>query len=178
MTAPDRHRTTNHRFAVLLMVMVVAMFGFGYALVPLYEVLCQITGLGGRTGVVDATEVESTARVDESRQITVRFLGTVNSALPWEFQPNTKTMEVHPGQLYEMTYFARNMSELPNSGVARPAVTPAQASLYFNKTECFCFTEQTFAPQEGRNMLVRFVISNELPAKINHITLSYTFFKS
>ncbi len=177
-TLTNQRNSTNRRSGLLLMAVVVAMFGFGYALVPLYEVLCQITGLGGRTGVVSAATVTQSAAVDPSRNITVRFLGNVSSALAWEFRPNVDTLTVHPGQVYEVSYFARNLSDRPSSGVARPAVTPPQASLYFNKTECFCFTEQNFKPHEGRNMPVSFVLSNELPRSVQHITLAYTFFKN
>ena len=166
----------NRRGGLALVLVVVAMFGFGYALVPLYEVLCQITGLGGRTGVISAETVEKNT-TDTSRSVMVRFVGTVNSALAWEFYPNVKEIMVHPGQLYEVSYFARNLSDQATFGVARPAVTPPQASLHFNKTVCFCFTEQAFKPHEGRDMPVSFVVSNQLPHKVQHITLAYTFFK-
>ena len=171
----DRGRT-NGKTARRLALVVLAMFGFGYALVPLYDVLCEITGLGGRTGVVTAAALDP--RVDTDRTVTVQFLGTVNSRLPWEFRPGVTSMEVHPGRVYETTYFARNLSESATIGQARPSVAPSIASLHFNKTECFCFTEQKFAPGEGRDMPVRFVLSRDLPADIATVTLSYTFFNS
>ena len=166
----------NGKTARRLALVVLAMFGFGYALVPLYDVLCEITGLGGRTGVVAAGALENS--VDRSRTVKVQFLGTVNSRLPWEFRPNVALMEVHPGQVYETTYFARNLSETVTVGQARPSVAPSVASLHFNKTECFCFVEQEFAPGEARDMPVRFVLSRDLPADIATVTLSYTFFNS
>ena len=166
----------NGRTAWRLAVVVLAMFGFGYALVPLYDVLCEITGLGGRTGVVSASALDG--GVDTNRTIKVQFLGTVNSRLPWEFRPNVAAMEVHPGQVYETTYFARNLSHAATVGQARPSVAPSVASLHFNKTECFCFVEQEFAPGEARDMPVRFVLSRDLPADIETVTLSYTFFNS
>ena len=166
----------NSRTARRLALVVLAMFGFGYALVPLYDVLCEITGLGGRTGVVAAGALEGS--VDTNRTVKVQFLGTVNSRLPWEFRPNVASMEVHPGQVYETTYFARNLSGTATIGQARPSVAPSVASLYFNKTECFCFVEQEFAPGEARDMPVRFVLSRNLPADIATVTLSYTFFNS
>ena len=171
----DRVRA-NGRTARRLAVVVLAMFGFGYALVPLYDVLCEITGLGGRTGVVAAGSLDGGA--DTSRTVKVQFLGTVNSRLPWEFRPNVASMEVHPGQVYETSYLARNLSETATVGQARPSVAPSVASLHFNKTECFCFVEQEFAPGEARDMPVRFVLSRELPAEIATVTLSYTFFNS
>ena len=171
------HRAkANGRTAIRLAVVVLAMFGFGYALVPLYDVLCEITGLGGRTGVVTASALDG--GVDASRTIKVQFLGTVSSRLPWEFRPTVSSMEVHPGQVYETTYFARNLSPTATIGRARPSVAPSVASLHFNKTECFCFVEQEFAPGEARNMPVRFVLSRDLPADIATVTLSYTFFNS
>ena len=110
--APRSDRTTaaraNRRTAGRLAVVVLAMFGFGYALVPLYDVLCEITGLGGRTGVVAANALDG--EVDTSRTIKVQFLGTVSSRLPWEFRPTVASMEVHPGRVYETTYFAKNLS--------------------------------------------------------------------
>ena len=174
MTA-DRAQA-NGKTARRLAVVVLAMFGFGYALVPLYDVLCEITGLGGRTGVVEAGALDGA--VDTSRTVKVQFLGTVNSRLPWEFRPGVASMEVHPGQVYETTYFARNLSDTATIGQARPSVAPSVASLHFNKTECFCFVEQEFAPGEARDMPVRFVLSRDLPADIATVTLSYTFFNS
>ena len=166
----------NGKTARRLAFVVLAMFGFGYALVPLYDVLCEITGLGGRTGVVAAGALDGA--VDTSRTVKVQFLGTVNSRLPWEFRPNVASMEVHPGQVYQTTYFARNLSGSTTIGQARPSVAPSIASLHFNKTECFCFVEQEFAPGETRDMPVRFVLSRDLPADIATVTLSYTFFNS
>ena len=166
----------NGKTARRLSVVVLAMFGFGYALVPLYDVLCEITGLGGRTGVVAASALGG--GVDTSRKVKVQFLGTVNSRLPWEFRPDAATMDVHPGQVYETTYFARNLSGNATIGHARPSVAPSIASLHFNKTECFCFVEQELAPGEARHMPVRFVLSRDLPAEIATVTLSYTFFNS
>ena len=171
----DRARL-NGKTARRLAIVVLAMFGFGYALVPLYDVLCEITGLGGRTGVVTAGALDG--RVDTSRTVKVQFLGSVSSQLPWEFRPNVASMEVHPGQVYETTYFARNLSPAATIGQARPSVAPSAASLHFNKTECFCFVQQEFAPGEARDMPVRFVLSRDLPADIATVTLSYTFFNS
>ena len=166
----------NGKVARRLAVVVLAMFGFGYALVPLYDVLCEITGLGGRTGVVAADALDP--GVDTSRTVKVQLLGTVSSRLPWEFRPDVASMEVHPGRIYETTYFARNLSERATIGQARPSVAPSVASLHFNKTECFCFVEQELAPGEARHMPVRFVLSRDLPADIATVTLSYTFFNS
>ena len=176
MTTDRTLAKANGKTAGRLLVVVLAMFGFGYALVPLYDVLCEITGLGGRTGVVEASALDGV--VDTSRTIKVQFLGSVSSRLPWEFRPDVASMEVHPGQVYEATYYARNLSSTATIGQARPSVAPAVASLHFNKTECFCFVEQEFAPGEARSMPVRFVLSRDIPADIATVTLSYTFFNS
>ena len=176
MTADRSLAWANRKTAGRLSVVVLAMFGFGYALVPLYDVLCEITGLGGRTGVVKASMLDG--NVDTSRTIRVQFLGTVNSRLPWEFRPDAASMEVHPGRVYETTYFARNLSSAVTIGQASPSVAPSVASLHFNKTECFCFIRQELAPGEARSMPVRFVLSRDIPTDITTVTLSYTFFNS
>ena len=169
--------TKKWRLVGGLSLMAVAMFGFGYLLVPLYEKFCEITGIGGRTGdaVVEQT---LTAEVDTSRLVTVHFDANVNSALPWRFEPTERMMQVHPGKLYETTYIAYNRSDQPVVAQAVPSVAPGQASLYFNKTECFCFTEQLLGPGESRDMPVRFVVDPNLPARTDLVTLSYIIYKN
>jgi len=108
----------------------------------------------------------------------VQFDGGVNSKLPWAFKPEQLTMQVVPGELYEAKYFARNDSDKAVVGSAVPSVAPARASGYFTKTECFCFTAQTLQPGESRDMPVRFIVDQDLPAEVKTITLSYTFFKN
>ena len=164
----------NRRSAWRLGVVVAAMFGFGYALVPLYDIFCEVTGLGGRTGVVQAGTLPD--RVDESRLVTVSFDATVNSALAWELRPSQREMKVHPGRLYETHYVARSRSGRSTVGRAVPSVAPAVASKYFNKTECFCFTSQHLEPGEEREMPVHFVVSEQLPQRVEALTLSYIFF--
>ena len=154
---------------------VVAMFGFGFALSPLYNVFCEITGLNGKTGVV-GEEVAMTYTIDESREVTVEFVANLNQDLNWEFVPEVAKMRVNPGRIYTVNYFARNREGQPIVGQAVPSVAPNTASRYFNKVECFCFTQQQFNPGEGRDMPVSFVIDPKLPASVNTVTLSYTFF--
>ena len=163
----------NRRVVMRLVLTVFVMFGFGYALVPLYDVLCEITGFTGRTGVVKAEDV---VRADTTRMVTVEFLGSTHSGLNWEFRPLTKKMQVHPGGIYETTYYAKNLNANTSIGQARPSVSPIKASIYFNKTECFCFTQQILTGGEGREMAVRFVVGEDLPEEISTLTLSYTFF--
>ncbi len=159
------------------MVVVVAMFGFGYTILPLlYDAVCEITGLGGRPAV--AREADISMQVDTNRLVTVQFMGTVNSSLPWEVRPTVTEMRINPGRVYEATYFARNLSDNDTVGTATPNITPGKAAPYFTKTECFCFTAQQFDGGEGREMPVRFVVGTELPPDVRTITLSYTFFNA
>lgn len=152
----------------------VAMFGFGFLLVPIYEVFCDITGLGGRTSGEAAQHVA--VAPDTSRSVRVEFVASVNANGPWEFRPAVASMTVHPGEMYTTTYWARNMRDLDVIGHAVPSVAPGSAARYFTKTECFCFTEQQFGPNEGRDMPVIFIIDPDLPAHVDTVTLSYTFF--
>ncbi len=153
----------------------VLMFGFGFLLVPLYDVFCDITGLNGKTGRIEASEIDLST-VDQSRTIEVRFLAVTHPGLPWSFEPVQKKMEVHPGQIYEATYRVRSTSGKETLGQAVPSVSPGLAAGHFNKTECFCFVQQTLAAYEERDMPMQFVIGPEISNKIEEITLSYTFF--
>jgi cytochrome c oxidase assembly protein subunit 11 len=157
-----------------LVAITVAMFGFGYLLVPIYDVFCDITGLGGRTSGEAAVGVA--VAPDTSRMVRVEFVASVNANGPWEFRPDVPSMMVHPGQMYATTFWARNMRDMDVIGHAVPSVAPGTAARYFEKTECFCFTEQQFAPREGRDMPVIFIIDPDLPAHVSTVTLSYTFF--
>lgn len=161
--------------ALKLAIIPLLMFGFGFALVPLYDVFCDITGLNGKTGRIQAAEVDA-GGIDISRTIEVRFLANTNTGLPWSFEPLVKKMEVHPGQIYEAFYRVRSAVKDKTLGQAIPSVSPGLAAAHFNKTECFCFTQQELAGFESRDMPLRFVVGRELPAKIEQITLSYTFF--
>lgn len=151
------------------------MFGFGFALVPLYDVFCDITGLNGKTGRIEAAEIDA-SQVDTSRTIEVRFLATTNTGLPWDFKPLVKKMEIHPGQVYEAVFRVRSASDRTTLGQAVPSVSPGLAAEHFNKTECFCFTEQELAGRETLDMPVRFVVGTGISENIEQITLSYTFF--
>ena len=174
MSKVDRN-LANMRSAGRLGLVVLAMFGFGFALVPLYNVFCELTGLNGKTGVVEARALDGA--VDYSRQVTVEFTGSVNSRLPWEFAPVNYRMKVHPGKVYQASFVARNLGSISNVGQAVPSVAPATASRYFDKTECFCFSAQRFEPGEARELPLRFVVDSGLPQEIKTVTLSYTFFE-
>ncbi len=166
----------SHRpLLVKLTLVVLAMFGFGFALVPIYDVICDITGLNGKTGALSAKQAEG-MRVDQRRTVTVEFLANLNQGLDWEFRPGIRKMQVHPGRPYSTSFHARNLTGHPMVGQAVPSVTPNTAAAYFNKTECFCFTQQTFAAGEERDMPLTFIVSPDLPGRIHTISLSYTFF--
>jgi len=154
----------------------IVMFGFGYVMVPIYDVLCDLTGLNGKTGEISQSEAE-TKRVDVDRLVTVEFDTNVNPALPWKFKAVEYKMKVHPGEIAEAVFIVENESDRSVIGQAVPSVAPAQASLFFNKTECFCFTKQILEPGERKEIIVRFVVDTELPKKISTMTLSYTFFR-
>lgn len=158
------------------MLATLAMFGFGYALVPLYNVFCDITGLNGKTNS-EAAIVADTS-VDTSRLVTVEFLANVNANLPWEFKPVVTKLQVHPGETKKLSYYARNLSDNTIVANAVPSVAPGQAAKHFQKTECFCFTQQALKPGEEREMPVVFIVDKALPDNITTLTLSYTFFNS
>jgi cytochrome c oxidase assembly protein subunit 11 len=169
---PPRHR----RLALQLGAIALGAFGFGFALVPLYDVLCSITGYGDKKRLNEAALV--TERPDETRTVTVDFLAMVPSVGSWEFHPEQRSIQVHPGQLYTAMFFAKNLTGRDTVAQAVPDVAPSKVSAYFRKTECFCFTPQHFAVGESRDMPVRFFIDPSLPQHIDRITLAYTFYDS
>ncbi|NNF16203.1 MAG: cytochrome c oxidase assembly protein [Gammaproteobacteria bacterium] len=168
----NSYRQRGH-LTLSLVALIAVMFGFGYALVPLYDVLCEITGLNGKTASTAATVIE---KPDPDREVAVEFMSTVNANGAWSFEPVTTRLTVNPGKLYTVSYTARN--ELKENRVAQavPSVAPGTAAKYLLKTECFCFTEQAFLASEEKQMPVTFIVDPELPAHVDTITLSYTIF--
>lgn len=151
------------------------MFGFGYLMVPIYDVLCDITGLNGKTGAISASQASQLA-VDEEREIKVEFTSNLNEYAPWQFKPRVASMMVQPGKQYATSYVATNILDKKLTGQAVPSVAPSRAASYFNKTECFCFVQQTFEAKETRDMPLVFVVDPHLPEDVDTVTLSYTFF--
>ncbi len=171
-TAPKRG---HGRLVGKLLVVAVAMFGFGvFAMPPLYDTFCEITGLG-QAGIKTAGEVEESAA---PRQVKVRFDANTNSKLDWEFRPVQSSMMVTTGEATTALYFAGNPSERDSAGMATFNVSPPKAARYFVKTECFCFTRQELAAGEEREMPVYFFLQPDLPEDIEELTLSYTFFRN
>ncbi len=173
----------NRRMLLKLTVVAAVMFGFGYALVPMYRAICEALGInvlsvaeqriatGSWTGKREVTNTQ----VDRSRTITVEFDANVRG--PWDFKPAQRSVQVHPGELTTVMYEFRNIQNRTMAAQAIPSYAPRQASPHFNKLECFCFNEYTLAPGEAKQWPVAFVIDPKLPKDVTTITLSYTFFE-
>jgi len=173
MNAPVKLRP--HR-ALSLKVLGIALgsFAFGYALVPFYNVLCSITGLGDQTAL--ARRAVAVEKPDLTRTITVDFMAELPSVGSWAFRPLARSIEIHPGKLYSTEYFAQNLTGFATVAQAVPNISPSKAAAYFHKTECFCFSPQRFAKDEQKTMPVRFIVDPQLPSYIDRITLSYMFY--
>jgi cytochrome c oxidase assembly protein subunit 11 len=157
-------------------VVVACAFLFGFAMVPLYRVVCEhVLGIKLAAGAVDQSRAAGLVE-DSSRSVRVQFIASVNSRLPWVFAPESTSIEVHPGKLTEVWFDATNTSDEAIVGNAVPSIAPSTASSYFNKTECFCFTEQVLKAGESRRMPVRFFVDPQLPRDVRELTLSYTFY--
>jgi cytochrome c oxidase assembly protein subunit 11 len=163
----------NRETLVKLLVVAVAMFGFGYALAPFYRAICNALGLNS---VVKADALANT-QVDTGRLLTVEFDTNLRSNLPWTFMPLERSVRVHPGALTQVMFEVRNRSDRAVTGQAIPSFGPQVAGRYFKKLDCFCFTQQTLAPGEVKRMPVVFVVERDLPQDVNTVTLSYTFFE-
>jgi cytochrome c oxidase assembly protein subunit 11 len=173
MTTEHQKPNDNRSLTVRLIGLALGMFAFGFALVPLYDVFCELTGFGGRT---NETAVVMAEHADVNREIRLEFMATVNEYAPFEFAPSVRSMTVHPGGMYEATFVARNLTSRHMTAQAVPSVAPSQAGAHFKKLDCFCFTSQEFAANEERELPVRFIVDSDLPEYVDTITLSYTFF--
>ena len=174
MSGAGRRRRENRSLALKLGVIALGSFAFGFALVPLYDVLCDITGFGNQKRLAERSV--ATEHPDTSRTITVDFVADLPSSGNWEFRPVLRSMQVHPGQLYAADFVARNLTGRATIAQAVPNVAPSKAAAYFHKTECFCFTPQPFAVNEERALPVRFIVDPALPPYVDRITLAYTFY--
>jgi cytochrome c oxidase assembly protein subunit 11 len=168
----DDQRRSNRTLVLKLGVIVVAMFGFGYALVPFYEKICEVTGL---RNIARADEVKN-SQVDFSRAVRIELDSNVRK-LPWTFRPLEVIVDVHPGEMRQVVYEIVNTTDRTMTGQAIPSYGPPHAAQYFRKLECFCFAQQTLQPGERRQLPVVFVVDAALPKDIATITLSYTFFE-
>jgi cytochrome c oxidase assembly protein subunit 11 len=150
-------------------------FAFGFALVPLYGLLCNVTGAGNEKALLQPTQMQSRT-VDDQRLVTVELMTALPTVGNWEFRPLVGSLRVHPGRLYEAEFYAHNLTGHDVVAQAVPDIAPAKATLWFHKTECFCFTPQAFRAGEARPLKVRFFIDRSLPAYLDRLTLSYTFY--
>jgi cytochrome c oxidase assembly protein subunit 11 len=166
----------NHiRLLTILGVLVIGMFGFGFALVPIYNSLCKALSINGKTNS-QAIAYDAHTPVNTSREIQVEFVATNNSGVPWAFYPKVKKIKVHPGEIAKLAFYAENQTGRKMTVQAVPSVTPGLAAKYLKKTECFCFTQQTLNGHEAMDMPLLFHLDNDLPKNIKTITLSYTLF--
>jgi cytochrome c oxidase assembly protein subunit 11 len=167
----------NQKLAWKLVLVSVFFAAFGFALVPLYDVICRVTGINGRTNSVPDVQSSST-QVDSARWVTVEFLSHAMPGVGLEFAPEQFSMRVHPGELVHTNYVVKNTTQRVFVGQAVPSLTPAVAAPYFQKIECFCFSQQTLQAGETRTMPVVFVVKPDMDADLRTLTLSYTFFEA
>jgi cytochrome c oxidase assembly protein subunit 11 len=186
MSIARRIRRANFQMVTKLAVVAAGMFAFGYALVPLYREICEVTGInilalselevpGGASGGKDV-KVPANTQVDMSRTITVEFDANVHGAL-WDFKPAQNSIQVHPGELHTVMYQFQNVQNRRMAAQAIPSYAPQQAAPYFNKLECFCFNQYTLDPGEKKEWPVAFIIDPKLSKDVKTITLSYAFFE-
>jgi len=169
----EQAANNNTRLVKKLVLTVFFMFGFGFALVPLYDVFCDITGLNGKTSNEAAAASDT---VDISRKVTVEFIARTQGNLPWNFAPEVKRMEVHPGQMHQLNFIVKNKSASDMVVQAIPSVSPGVAAAYFNKIECFCFNHQPLEQGQTADLGLQFYIDKDLPSDYTTVTLSYTLF--
>jgi len=168
------NRKLQSKHTALLTLLAVGMFGFAFALVPLYTVFCELTGLNGKTS--GRAAVIETVVQESDRFVTVQFLARVGKGLPWEFRPSEPQLRVRLGEIYTTTYFARNRASEPVTGQAVPSVAPGVAALHLQKVECFCFRQQVLTANQVLEMPVQFFVDTQLPEGIHTLSLSYTMY--
>jgi cytochrome c oxidase assembly protein subunit 11 len=177
MSEGSNRERKKRRTLPLLSGLAVGMFGFGFAMVPLYGLLCQVTGVQSveqRAALGEQAAASVTGEVDEDRWVTVKFDATVHPDLPWKIEPLKRKLRVHPGEIHLVQFAAENSSSARITGQAIPSIAPWQATGFFSKMECFCFSQQTLAGNERKEMPLRFSVSPDLPADIGSLTLSYS----
>jgi cytochrome c oxidase assembly protein subunit 11 len=166
----------NRKLTWQLWLFAAGSLAFGFALVPLYDVLCDVTGYGDRSQLREAASVVEAP--DKTRTITIELISTAPTVGSWEFRPQVAQLQVHPGRLYEAKFYARNLRTQAVTAQAIPSIAPLQATQYFHKTECFCFTPQAFEGEQARDLAVRFIVDPKLPATIDRLTLGYAIYDS
>lgn len=160
---------------LIITLVLVGMFGFCYALIPLYNVFCKVTGLNGKTTNVAQT-IDDAQTIDMTRTVTVELTSTLNGNIPYEFHAADKKFKLHPGEYVKTSYWVKNLTNAPMVVQAIPSVTPGLGAKHINKVECFCFINQPLEPGEGKDMTLVFTVDPELPKDIRTLTLAYTLF--
>lgn len=170
----DNNAANKQNIVIKLVFIAALMFGFGYALVPLYEAFCRVTGFGGKTDIIEESAAQAALLID--RDVEVSFTSHTHSSLPWDFKPVTGLTTIKVGEIHEAKFYVKNNSKEVITGMATFNVTPPRAGFHFKKTECFCFSQQVMQPGEEQEMIVRYMLDSELPDDVHELTLSYTFF--
>lgn len=165
------------RLVVLLTSIVLGMFAFGFALVPIYNSMCRMLGINGKlTSMASKDYSQSALKIQKDRNVVVEFVATNNSGVPWAFYPEVRKLTVHPGEIAKLAFYAENKTGYRMTVQAIPSVTPGIAAKYIKKTECFCFTQQTLNGHEAMNMPLLFHLDADLPPQVKTITLAYALF--
>lgn len=167
-------QNSNKKIITWLIGAVLLMFGFGFAMVPLYNTFCKITGINGKTA--GRYKVDYALEVDTSRTIKIQFISHLNQGMPWEFKPMVKSVTVHPGEIKQVSFYVKNLSNKPIIGRAIPSISPGIVASHMHKTECFCFNEQLLKPGESKLLPLMFFIGKEFPKEYGEMTLAYTLF--
>jgi cytochrome c oxidase assembly protein subunit 11 len=168
-------KMSNKKLTLILSLTTLGMFGFGYALVPLYDILCEQLGINGKTSSV-ASQAPQAMQVDESRTIKVEFVSHISQGVPVTFEPQQKVIMVHPGEVIRTAYIATNKSSKPLVAQAVPSVSPGLGATHFNKIECFCFSQQPLEVKQQAELPLIFYVEHELPKSMHTLTLSYTIY--
>lgn len=177
LTAAQLRQLGNQRLALRLGLVALFFVGFGFAMVPMYDVFCELTGLNGKTNASPMAADQNT-QVDLTRTVKVEFLSQTMPGVGLNFKPEQFSVRTHPGEIMRINYTVKNTSNQVFVGQAVPSITPAAAARYFEKLECFCFTQQTFQPGESRTMPVVFVVNPKMDSDLGTVTLSYAFFEA
>jgi cytochrome c oxidase assembly protein subunit 11 len=174
MDPTDAKQGANRKLIRSLLIMTAGSFAFGWALVPLYDVLCRAAGIGNAEAKAGAATVREA--LDPNREVTIEFITQPASIGSFEFRPQVASMRIHPGKLYDATFYAKNLTQSASVAQAVPSISPTGTAQYFHKTECFCFSPQKFTAGEARELPVRFIVDAQLPKDVDKLTLAYTIY--